>query len=133
MEQRKLKKLLSEMSLREKIGQMIQLTGIYFDDDAVLTGEVGEDQPPQWVTQYAGSVLGMIGAEKLRGIQKKYRSASCIYSLLFMADVLHGLQDHSSRFLWDRLVRFHRNWLERWRDMPQQSLLLRGSGLRFLQ
>lgn len=68
MEQRKLKQLLSEMSLREKIGQMIQLTGIYFDDDAVLTGEVGEDQPPQWVTQYAGSVLGMIGAEKLRGI-----------------------------------------------------------------
>lgn len=42
MEQRKLKKLLSEMSLREKIGQMIQLTGIYFDDDAVLTGEVGK-------------------------------------------------------------------------------------------
>ena len=40
MEQRKLKQLLSEMSLREKIGQMIQLTGIYFDDDAVLTGEV---------------------------------------------------------------------------------------------
>ena len=36
MEQRKLKKLLSEMSLREKIGQMIQLTGIYFDDDAVI-------------------------------------------------------------------------------------------------
>lgn len=67
---KKIKKLLSEMSLREKIGQMIQLTGIYFDDDAVLTGEVGEDQPPQWVTQYAGSVLGMIGAEKLRGIQK---------------------------------------------------------------
>ena len=47
MEQKKLKQLLSEMSLREKIGQMIQLTGIYFDDDAVLTGEVGEDQPPQ--------------------------------------------------------------------------------------
>lgn len=75
MEQKKLKQLLSEMSLREKIGQMIQLTGIYFDDDAVLTGEVGEDQPPQWVTQYAGSVLGMIGAEKLRGIQKKYVEA----------------------------------------------------------
>ena len=34
MEQKKLKQLLSEMSLREKIGQMIQLTGIYFDDDA---------------------------------------------------------------------------------------------------
>ena len=91
MEQRKLKKLLSEMSLREKIGQMIQLTGIYFDDDAVLTGEVGEDQPPQWVTQYAGSVLGMIGAEKLRGIQKKYVEAHPHHiPLLFMADVIHG-------------------------------------------
>ena len=75
MEQRKLKQLLSEMSLREKIGQMIQLTGIYFDDDAVLTGEVGEDQPPQWVTQYAGSVLGMIGAEKLRPeVQRRTQS-----------------------------------------------------------
>ena len=42
MEERKLKQLLSEMSLREKIGQMIQLTGIYFDEDAVLTGAVGE-------------------------------------------------------------------------------------------
>ena len=91
MEQRKLKQLLSEMSLREKIGQMIQLTGIYFDDDAVLTGEVGEDQPPQWVTQYAGSVLGMIGAEKLRGIQKKYVEAHPHHiPLLFMADVIHG-------------------------------------------
>ena len=91
MEQRKLKKLLSEMSLREKIGQMIQLTGIYFDDDAVLTGEVGEDQPPQWVTQYAGSVLGMIGAEKLRGIQKKYVEAHPHHiPLLFMLDVING-------------------------------------------
>ena len=42
MEERKLKQLLSEMSLREKIGQMIQLTGIYFDEDAVLTGAGGE-------------------------------------------------------------------------------------------
>ena len=72
MEERKLKQLLSEMSLREKIGQMIQLTGIYFDGDAVLTGAVEEDMPPQWVIRYAGSVLGMIGAEKLRAIQKKY-------------------------------------------------------------
>ena len=41
MEERKLKQLLSEMSLREKIGQMIQLTGIYFDEDQVLTGGGG--------------------------------------------------------------------------------------------
>ena len=38
MEIDKLQQLLSEMSLQEKIGQMVQLTGVYFDKEAVLTG-----------------------------------------------------------------------------------------------
>ena len=38
MEIHKLQQLLSEMSLQEKIGQMVQLTGVYFDKEAVLTG-----------------------------------------------------------------------------------------------
>ena len=64
MEIHKLQQLLSEMSLQEKIGQMVQLTGVYFDKEAVLTGVVGEQLPPEWVIQYAGSVLGVIGKEK---------------------------------------------------------------------
>ena len=40
MEIHKLQQLLSEMSLQEKIGQMVQLTGVYFDKEAVLTGVV---------------------------------------------------------------------------------------------
>ena len=46
MEIYKLQQLLSELSLQEKIGQMVQLTGAYFDKDAVLTGVVGEQLPP---------------------------------------------------------------------------------------
>lgn len=42
MEIHELQQLLSEMSLQEKIGQMVQLTGVYFDKGAVLTGVVGE-------------------------------------------------------------------------------------------
>ena len=42
MEIHELQQLLSEMSLQEKIGQMVQLTGAYFDIEAVLTGVVGE-------------------------------------------------------------------------------------------
>ena len=38
METHELQQLLSEMSLQEKIGQMVQLTGAYFDKEAVLTG-----------------------------------------------------------------------------------------------
>ena len=37
MEIHELQQLLSEMSLQEKIGQMVQLTGVYFDKEAVLT------------------------------------------------------------------------------------------------
>ena len=40
MEIHELQQLLSEMSLQEKIGQMVQLTGVYFDKEAVLT-EIG--------------------------------------------------------------------------------------------
>ena len=36
MEIHKLQQLLSEMSLQEKIGQMVQLTGVYFDKEACL-------------------------------------------------------------------------------------------------
>ena len=51
---------------------MVQLTGVYFDKEAVLTGVVGEQLPPEWVIQYAGSVLGVIGKEKICDIQSKY-------------------------------------------------------------
>ena len=91
MEKRELKRLLSEMSLQEKIGQMIQLTGMYFDEDTVLTGTVGEDRPPEWVVRYAGSVLGMAGPDKIRRIQKNYMEKHPHHiPLLFMADVIHG-------------------------------------------
>ena len=91
MNDAKLRQLLSEMSLEEKIGQMIQLTGVYYDDSAVLTGAVGEDRPPEWVVRCAGSVLGVIGEEKIRDIQKTYMERHPHHiPLLFMADVIHG-------------------------------------------
>ena len=72
MEIHELQQLLSEMSLQEKIGQMVQLTGVYFDKEAVLTGVVGEQLPPEWIIQYAGSVLGVIGKDKIYDIQSRY-------------------------------------------------------------
>ena len=90
MEIHKLQQMLSEMSLQEKIGQMVQLTGVYFDKEAVLTGVVGEQLPPEWVIQYAGSVLGVIGKEKICDIQSKYMEQHPHHiPLLFMADVIH--------------------------------------------
>lgn len=91
MEIDKLQQLLSEMSLQEKIGQMVQLTGVYFDKEAVLTGAVGEQLPPEWIIQYAGSVLGVIGKDKIYDIQSRYMEQHPHHiPLLFMADVIHG-------------------------------------------
>ncbi len=91
MEKGALQQLLSQMSLREKIGQMIQLTGACFDEEAVLTGETGTDQLPEEAVWMAGSVLGMIGGEKIREIQKVYMEKHPHHiPLLFMADVIHG-------------------------------------------
>ena len=91
METHELQQLLSEMSLQEKIGQMVQLTGAYFDKEAVLTGVVGEQLPPEWIIQYAGSVLGVIGKDKIYDIQSRYMEQHPHHiPLLFMADVIHG-------------------------------------------
>lgn len=91
MGKKALRQLLSEMSLREKIGQMIQLTGACFDKEAVLTGETGTDPLPQEAVWLAGSVLGMIGGEDIRELQKEYMEKHPHHiPLLFMADVIHG-------------------------------------------
>ena len=110
MEIDKLQQLLSEMSLQEKIGQMVQLTGVYFDKEAVLTGVVGEQLPPEWIIQYAGSVLGVIGKDKIYDIQSRYMEQHPHHiPLLFMADVIHGCRT-IFRFRWGRRVHFIRNW-----------------------
>ena len=116
MEINKLQQLLSEMSLQEKIGQMVQLTGVYFDKEAVLTGVVDEQLPPEWIIQYSGSVLGVIGKEKICDIQSKYMEQHPHHiPLLFMADVIHGCRTIFPIPL-DRLVHLIRNWCLRQRQ-----------------
>lgn len=91
MDKKQLRSLLSKMSLKEKIGQMVQLTGMYYDEQAVLTGEASKDQPPEWIVNYAGSVLGMIGADTIYEVQQKYLQEHPHHiPLLFMADIIHG-------------------------------------------
>ena len=63
MEIHELQQLLSEMSLQEKIGQMVQLTGVYNDKEKKKKKIVGELLPAEWIIQYAGSVLGVIGKD----------------------------------------------------------------------
>lgn len=94
MKTEKLKSLLDSMTLQEKIDQMLQLTGAFYQDaDSVLTGPeeqlgiTGED------VSMAGSILGTCGAEKLMKIQKNYMEKHPHHiPLLFMMDIIHGMK-----------------------------------------
>ena len=90
-----LKQLLKDMSLQEKVDQLVQLMGIFYMDDAdgVLTGparELGLKEDDFWM---AGSILGTYGAEQLKEIQKRYMEKQPHHiPMLFMMDVIHGMK-----------------------------------------
>ena len=88
---------------------MVQLTGVYFDKEAVLTGVVGEQLPPEWIIQYAGSVLGVIGKDKIYDIQSRYMEQHPHHiPLLFYGRCYPWMSDDFFRFRWGRRVHFIR-------------------------
>lgn len=95
MKKEDLKALLEDMSLQEKVDQMMQLMGqLYLDDaEGVLTGparQLGVREEDFWM---AGSILGTYGAEQLKAIQKKYMEKQPHHiPMLFMMDVIHGMK-----------------------------------------
>lgn len=96
MDKNKLLELLRKMTLREKFGQLTQITGEPFigraDDDMV---ETGPGYPPDMLepdTLYTvGSVIGVSSAEMTNRIQSEYLKRSRLkIPLLFMHDAIHG-------------------------------------------
>ncbi len=85
-----LRALFDEMSMEEKILQLVQLPGATFEEDAAVTG-LSESQIPEKVRRLAGSTLGIWGADKIKKIQKEYvENHPHHIPLLFMLDVIHG-------------------------------------------
>ena len=90
-----IKKLLSEMTLAEKLGQLTQLNAVFFnaENDADITGpaaklHIGEDD-----ISLTGSVLNFTSA----ALMKKTQDAAMARQphhipLLFMQDVIHGFR-----------------------------------------
>lgn len=92
MTEDKLQALLDSLTLEEKVGQLVQLSGDFFNENTALA--VGPQEKlgidPEMVG-LAGSVLNVTGAGEVRSIQEAYlaRSRHKI-PLLFMADVIYG-------------------------------------------
>lgn len=89
MKNEELVALLKDMSLEEKVMQLVQLPGQAFDASAAVTGMT--KTVPERIKRLAGSTLGIHGADKIRQIQKAYIEQHPHHiPLLFMLDVIHG-------------------------------------------
>jgi len=94
LKKEKLEQLLSEMTLEEKIGQLMQLTGDFYDGlQREMTGPLAQLGVTDDIMSFNGSVLGVSGAKDVIKVQKSYLEANRHQiPLLFMADIIHGYQ-----------------------------------------
>ncbi|WP_416174446.1 MAG: beta-glucosidase BglX [Bifidobacterium crudilactis] len=94
MEQSQLTDLLGQMTLDEKIGQLLQITGDFYSDKAEeRTGPMTQLGLDEDDLANAGTVLGVTGAEECRKIQTAYMKRNRLHiPTLFMGDVIHGFR-----------------------------------------
>ena len=93
MEQDKLIALLNDMTLEEKIDQMLQVSSMFYTDDGVLTGPANTAGYTEEEIRLAGSVLGTVGAGQLKQIQREYMERHPHHiPLIFMADIINGFR-----------------------------------------
>ena len=87
-----LEKLLAQMTLDEKIGQLVQINGFFFmKDDTELTGPATDLKIDLNSRKNIGSVLGFKNGENAIKIQKKHMDETPNgIPMLFTTDVIHG-------------------------------------------
>lgn len=91
MQEQQLKQLLKEMSLKEKIGQLIQLSGDFFDAENFSFGPLDKLGISEEMIDLCGSVLNVSGAKATRRIQDKMMAKQPHnIPILFMLDVIYG-------------------------------------------
>lgn len=94
MEQTKLKELFDSLTLDEKIGQLVQLNGNFFNsNEKVATGPVAKIGIDKEKVYQTGSILNTMGAKELKDIQDRYLEKNDKkIPMLFMADIINGFK-----------------------------------------
>ncbi len=93
MELRDLEKLLSEMSLEEKVGQMVQIPANMLTEGGLITGPTDSIEMTGETTSLVGSILGKAGAADLHKIQEEFMEKHPHHiPLLLMYDVINGME-----------------------------------------
>jgi len=93
MDEKDLKKLLSEMSLEEKVGQMVQIPAGMLTNGGIITGPADSVEITEEMASLVGSVLNKTGAKDLHKLQKEFIEKHPHHiPLLFMYDVINGME-----------------------------------------
>ncbi|MDR9857242.1 glycoside hydrolase family 3 N-terminal domain-containing protein [Paenibacillus sp. VCA1] len=96
MDIQQLEGLVKQMTLEEKIAQLLQLTAHFHegtDNEGQVTGPMEEMGITEPMVTASGSVLGLSGAQAVIDVQQSYLKKSRLgIPLMFMADVVHGFK-----------------------------------------
>nr|WP_192895121.1 glycoside hydrolase family 3 N-terminal domain-containing protein [Paenibacillus amylolyticus] len=88
--------LMNQMTLEEKVAQLLQLTANFYegtDTQGQITGPMEEMGITEQSVRASGSILGLSGAQAIMDVQQAYLKKSRLgIPLLFMADVVHGFK-----------------------------------------
>jgi len=88
--------LIRQMTLDEKVAQLIQLAVPFFagaDDAGQITGPMASLGINEHTVRNAGSVLGMAGAQQTINVQRTHLDNNRLgIPLLMMADIVHGFK-----------------------------------------
>lgn len=87
--EQQLEALYEELSFEEKIGQLLQLNGIYYGNDGIMTGQALAWEFSETDVMHAGSVLNIYGKDRLRALQTEHMKHNRI-PMMFMGDVVSG-------------------------------------------
>lgn len=92
MKKEKLVELLNELTVEEKVNQLLQLSAdFYTKESKEMTGPLSDLGLTQENITQAGTVLGMSGAKDAKRVQNLYMKNHRLgIPTIFMADVIHG-------------------------------------------
>lgn len=94
MEQKQLEELLQQMTLDEKIGQLLQLAAEFYSEKAEeKTGPMTNLGLTHDDINNAGTTLGISGAQEAIRVQKEYMANNRLgIPTILMADIIHGFR-----------------------------------------
>lgn len=93
MTKEKLEKLLKELTLEEKICQLLQVAGNFYDKESLVTGGLDYFKVTDREKELAGSILSISGAEKLTKLQDELMEKQPHHiPQVFMLDIINGYE-----------------------------------------